>query len=61
MFAVIKTGGKQYRVAADDKLKVEKIDGQPGEIHPVQRGAGVGGDAVTLAPRRSLVHPLLQR
>lgn len=25
MYAVIKTGGKQYRVAAGDKLKVEKL------------------------------------
>ena len=25
MFAVIKTGGKQYRVAAGDKLRVEKL------------------------------------
>ena len=31
MFAVFKTGGKQYRVAADDKLQVEKLEGQPGE------------------------------
>lgn len=30
MFAVIKTGGKQYRVMKDTVLKVEKIDGEPG-------------------------------
>ena len=30
MYAVIKTGGKQYRVAADDVLTVEKIAGDPG-------------------------------
>jgi large subunit ribosomal protein L21 len=30
MYAVIKTGGKQYRVAADDVLTVEKIVGDPG-------------------------------
>jgi large subunit ribosomal protein L21 len=30
MFAVIKTGGKQYRVAAGDKLKVEKLHGDVG-------------------------------
>ena len=28
MFAVIKTGGKQYRVAADDLLKVERIEAE---------------------------------
>jgi large subunit ribosomal protein L21 len=32
MFAVIKTGGKQYRVAADDLLKVEKLAGNAGDI-----------------------------
>ncbi|MEO0545078.1 MAG: 50S ribosomal protein L21 [Pseudomonadota bacterium] len=32
MFAVIKTGGKQYRVTADDVLKLEKVDGDAGEI-----------------------------
>jgi large subunit ribosomal protein L21 len=31
-FAVIKTGGKQYKVAADDILKIEKIDAEPGSI-----------------------------
>jgi large subunit ribosomal protein L21 len=30
MYAVIKTGGKQYRVATDDKLTIEKIAGDTG-------------------------------
>lgn len=30
MYAVVKTGGKQYRVAEGDVIKVEKLDGQPG-------------------------------
>lgn len=30
MYAVIKTGGKQYRVAAGDTLEVEKLDGDIG-------------------------------
>lgn len=30
MYAVIKTGGKQYRVAAGDVIKVEKLDGEIG-------------------------------
>jgi large subunit ribosomal protein L21 len=30
MYAVIKTGGKQYRVAADERLTIEKIDGVAG-------------------------------
>ena len=31
MFAVIKTGGKQYKVKKGDKLKVEKIDNEEGK------------------------------
>ena len=31
-FAVIKTGGKQYKVAADDVIKIEKLDAQAGDI-----------------------------
>jgi len=30
MFAVIKTGGKQYRVASGDVIKVEKLEGEAG-------------------------------
>ena len=29
-FAVIKTGGKQYKVSANDVVKVEKLAGEPG-------------------------------
>jgi len=32
MFAVIKTGGKQYRVAAEDVIRIDRVNGQPGEI-----------------------------
>ena len=31
MFAVIKTGGKQYKVAADDLLQIEKLEGEAGD------------------------------
>jgi len=48
MFAVIKTGGKQYRVAADDLLQVEKIKGEPGEIVQFGEVLVVGGDPATL-------------
>jgi large subunit ribosomal protein L21 len=48
MFAVIKTGGKQYRVAAEDKLKVEKVDGEPGTIVQFGEVLVVGGEAVIL-------------
>jgi large subunit ribosomal protein L21 len=48
MFAVFKTGGKQYRVAAEDVLKVDKIKGEPGEIVEFGEVLVVGGDSVTL-------------
>ncbi len=48
MFAVFKTGGKQYRVAAEDVLKVDKIKGEPGEIIEFGEVLVVGGDNVTL-------------
>lgn len=31
MFAVIRTGGKQYKVQKDDKIEVEKLDGKEGD------------------------------
>ncbi len=31
MYAVIQTGGKQYRVTEGDTLRIEKTDGNPGE------------------------------
>uniref|UniRef100_UPI00301D9DC8 large ribosomal subunit protein bL21 n=1 Tax=Leuconostoc pseudomesenteroides TaxID=33968 RepID=UPI00301D9DC8 len=30
MFAVVRTGGKQYRVAAGDKIVVDRMDGEAG-------------------------------
>lgn len=45
MFAVIKTGGKQYRVAAEDELKIEKIEADAGEIVTFENVLMVGGDA----------------
>ena len=48
MFAVIKTGGKQYRVAAEDVLKIEKVKGEPGDIIQLGDVLVVGGDNVTL-------------
>ena len=48
MFAVFKTGGKQYRVAAEDVLEVDKVKGEPGEIVEFGEVLVVGGDSVTL-------------
>ena len=48
MFAVFKTGGKQYRAAADDVLEVDKIAGEAGDIVEFGEVLLVGGDSVTL-------------
>jgi len=32
MFAVIKTGGKQYRVSPDDVIRIERVSGEAGDI-----------------------------
>ena len=48
MFAVIRTGGKQYRVAAEDLIKVDKVRGNPGEIVQFGEVLVVGGDSITL-------------
>lgn len=46
MFAIVRTGGKQYRVAAGDKIAVEKLAGEAGDT--IELGdillAGDGGN-----------------
>jgi len=44
MFAVIKTGGKQFRVAADATLQVAKLAGEPGEIVTFSDVLMLGGE-----------------
>ena len=48
MFAVIKTGGKQYRVAEKDVITVDKIKGAPGDLIEFGEVLIVGGDNVTV-------------
>jgi large subunit ribosomal protein L21 len=49
MFAVIKTGGKQYKVAPNDVLRVEKLAGEPGDLVEFGAVLAIGGEAgVTL-------------
>jgi large subunit ribosomal protein L21 len=48
MFAVIKTGGKQYRVAPDDELKVARLEGEPGTIVELTDVLMVGGETPVL-------------
>ena len=45
MFAVIKTGGKQYRVAAEDKIRIDGIDREPGDIVEFGEVLMLGGDS----------------
>ncbi|PZU11676.1 50S ribosomal protein L21 [Sphingomonas sp.] len=46
MFAIVRTGGKQYRVAAGDKIVVEKLEGEAGAAVSLSDVllAGEGGD-----------------
>src|SRR6201987_5978643 len=48
MFAVIKTGGRQYRVVPDDVLEIGKIAGDVGTILQLCEGLVLGGDTPTL-------------
>jgi large subunit ribosomal protein L21 len=44
MYAVIKTGGKQYRVAADDVITIEKVAGDKGAKVEFAEVLMIGGD-----------------
>lgn len=48
MYAVIKTGGKQYRVAQGDKVRVEKLPGNVGDKVTLGEVLLLGGDAVKI-------------
>ncbi len=49
MFAVVKTGGKQYRVAANDVIAVEKLDAEPGAVVELTDVLIVGDDTAQTA------------
>jgi large subunit ribosomal protein L21 len=46
MFAVIKTGGKQYRVAEKDVITIDKVKGAPGDLVEFAEVLLLGGDNV---------------
>ena len=46
-YAIVKTGGKQYKVAVGDVLKVEKLDGEPGAKVSLPVSLVVDGTTVT--------------
>jgi large subunit ribosomal protein L21 len=45
MFAVIKAGGKQYRVAAEDVIRLDRLKAEPGEIVEFGEVLLLGGDS----------------
>lgn len=44
MYTIIQTGGKQYRVQPGDRLKVEKLPGEPGTEIQLEQVLAVGSD-----------------
>ena len=57
MYAIVKTGGKQYKVAKGDVLDVEKLDAQPGDkvelpVLLVNDGSKTCVDAAELADKK---------
>ena len=48
MYAVIKTGGKQYRVAKGDKISVEKLPGNVGDAISFDEVLLLGGESLKL-------------
>ena len=48
MYAVIKTGGKQYRVSQGDRIRVEKLPGEVGADITLDEVLMLGGDKVSV-------------
>jgi large subunit ribosomal protein L21 len=48
MFAVIKAGGKQYRVAPEDVIRIDRVKNEPGEIVEFGEVLVVGGETPEL-------------
>jgi large subunit ribosomal protein L21 len=44
MLAIIKTGGKQYKVAVGDKIKIEKLEGEAGVVIKFEEVLFVGDE-----------------
>ncbi len=48
MFAVIKAGGKQYRVAPEDVIRIDRVGQEPGQVVAFGEVLMIGGDAAQL-------------
>ena len=53
MYAIVKTGGKQYKVAEGDKLNIEKLDAQVGDKVELEAICIVDGDKVEADPAKA--------
>ena len=53
MYAIVKTGGKQYKVAPGDKLNIEKLDVEPGDKVELEAICVVDGDKVVADPAKA--------
>jgi large subunit ribosomal protein L21 len=65
MYAVIRTGGKQYKVSEGDLLKVEKLEGAVGDTVELGEVLMVGGEKVAigtpLVPSASVVGKIVEQ
>jgi large subunit ribosomal protein L21 len=65
MYAVVKTGGKQYKVSAGDMLKVEKLEGSVGDTIELNEVLMVGGEKVAigtpLVPSASVIGKIVEQ
>ena len=65
MYAVVKTGGKQYKVSEGDLLRVEKLEGVVGDTVEFSEVLMVGGDTVKigtpLVPSASVVGKIVEQ
>jgi large subunit ribosomal protein L21 len=50
MYAIVKTGGKQYRVAKGDVIEIEKLEGEPGDQVSLPAVLLVDGEQVVTDP-----------
>ena len=53
MYAIVKTGGKQYKVATGDVLEVEKLEGEPGTKIKLEAICIVDGKKVNADPAKA--------
>lgn len=65
MYAVVKTGGKQYKVSEGDLLKVEKLEGAIGDTVELSEVLMVGGEKVIigtpLVPKASVIGKIVEQ